>query len=146
MFNSPSIMKRIAIGKGLGLAFGILGFISLLVLAPETGPLLRWGIIFWYTTLGAIIGMFGVFTSHPILKIPLPWWVRSTFLGAWMNFILVFFAYDTMQALLIAIFGEPGQSASPFWFTLEGAFVGIIIGYFATRFGGEGEDLPVAAP
>ena len=26
------------------------------------------------------------------------------------------------------------------WFVLEGAIVGIIIGYFATRFGGEGKE------
>jgi hypothetical protein len=29
---------------------------------------------------------------------------------------------------------------SPFWFVLEGAIVGLIMGYFATRFGGEGEE------
>jgi len=30
--------------------------------------------------------------------------------------------------------------SSPFWFTSEGAILGLIIGYFATRFGGEGEE------
>jgi hypothetical protein len=29
---------------------------------------------------------------------------------------------------------------SPFWLTAEGAFVGFVIGYFATRFGGEGSE------
>ncbi len=33
-----------------------------------------------------------------------------------------------------------GALASPFWFALEGAIAGIIIGYFATRFGGEGKE------
>lgn len=29
---------------------------------------------------------------------------------------------------------------SPFWFVLEGAVIGLIIGFFATRFGGEGAE------
>lgn len=49
--------------------------------------------------------------------------------------------YDnTMAAMLVAMFGEDGIMQSPFWFTAEGAFVGFAIGYFATRFGGEGSE------
>ena len=70
-------------------------------------------------TVGAIIGVFGVYTRHPILKLPLPWWFRAPFVGAWMNFVLTFFAYDTMAAMLVAIFGEDGIIQSPFWFTAE---------------------------
>lgn len=57
-----------------------------------------------------------------------------------MNLVLVFFAYDTMEAMLIAMFGEQGIIQSPFWFTAEGAIVGLVIDYFATRFGGEGSE------
>jgi hypothetical protein len=56
-----------------------------------------------------------------------------------MNFVLTFFAYDTMAAMLVSVFGEDGILQSPFWFTAEGAIVGLVIGYFATRFGGEGK-------
>ncbi len=84
--------------------------------------------------------MFGVFDYHPILKMPMPWWVRAPFLGAWMNFVLTFFAYDTMKDMLVAMFGAEGALTSPFWFTLEGALVGLLIGYLATRFGGEGPE------
>ena len=55
-----------------------------------------------------------------------------------MNFVLTFFASDTMAAMLVAMFGENGIMQSPFWFTVEGAIIGLVIGYFATRFGGEG--------
>jgi hypothetical protein len=55
-----------------------------------------------------------------------------------MNFVLVFFAYDAMADMLVALFGEGGALSSPFWFTAEGAIIGLVIGYFATRFGGEG--------
>ncbi len=140
MLEKPSLVTRIAVGKGVGFAVGLAGFLLLPVLVPEAGWLIRWGVLLWYTTLGAIIGMFGVFTTHPVLKLPMPWWVRAPFLGAWMNFVLTFFAYDTMKDLLVAMFGANGVLISPFWFTLEGALVGLLIGYAATRFGGEGEE------
>ncbi len=138
MFEKPSLVARTAIGKAVGSAVGLAGFFLLPVFAPEAGWLIRWGILLWYTTLGAIIGVFGVFTWHPVLKLPMPWWFRAPLLGAWMNFVLTFFAYDTMKDILVAMFGAEGVLTSPFWFTLEGAVVGLLIGYLATRFGGEG--------
>jgi hypothetical protein len=134
----PSLTLRIAIGKAIGLLFGLAGFVSLPLIWPDADPLLRWGVLLWYTTLGAIIGVFGVYTWHPVLRLPLPWWLRAPLLGAWMNFVLTFFAYDAMRQLLEAMFGVGGLLQSPFWFVLEGALVGWVIGYFATRFGGEG--------
>jgi len=138
MFSNPSLITRIAIGKGLGFVFGLIGFISLPYFLPDVSEMFRWGILFWYTTLGAFVGVFGVFTYHPILKMPMPWWFIAPLIGAWMNFVLTFFAYDTMQLMMTSIFGEDGLMSSPFWFTLEGACIGLIIGYLATRFGGEG--------
>ncbi len=138
MFEKPSLMRRIAIGKAIGFLFGLAGFMLLPYFLPDAGWLLRWGILLWYTTVGAFIGVFGVVTYHPVLKLPMPWWFRATLVGAWMNFVLVFFAYDAMAAMMVSLFGEGGVLSSPFWFTVEGAIIGLIIGYFATRFGGEG--------
>jgi len=140
MFEKPSLVTRIAIGKGVGFTVGLAGFIFLPFFVPDAGWLIRWGILLWYTTLGAIIGMFGVFTWHPILKMPMPWWLRAPVLGAWMNFVLTFFAYDTMKDMLVAMFGPDGILASPFWFALEGALFGLLVGYLATRYGGEGKE------
>jgi hypothetical protein len=139
MFENPSLITRIAVGKAIGFLFGLTGFILLPYFLSEADWLLRWGILFWYTTVGAIIGVFGVFTHHPILQLPFPWWFRAPLLGAWMNFVLTLFAFDTMQAMMYAVFGVNGMLASPFWFTAEGAIIGLIIGYFATKFGGEGK-------
>ncbi len=66
------MVTRIAIGKDIGFLVGLIGFISLPFFLPEAGWLIRWGILLWYTTLGAIIG---VFTWHPVLKLPMPWWM-----------------------------------------------------------------------
>ena len=140
MFGNPSLMTRIAIGKGIGFLFGLAGFILLPYFLPEADMLTRWGILLWYTTVGAVIGVFGVFTYHPVLRLPFPWWFRAPLMGAWMNFVLTFFAYDVMSAMMANTFGEDGVISSPFWFTAEGALVGLIIGYFATRFGGEGKE------
>jgi hypothetical protein len=57
-----------------------------------------------------------------------------------MNFVLTFFAYNDMKNIMVHSFGTNRVLSSPFWFVLEGAIVGIIIGYFATRFGGEGKE------
>ena len=140
MFGNPSLMTRIAIGKGIGLIVGLAGFFSLPYFLPEADMMLRWGILLWYVTFGAIIGVFGVFTNHPVLKLPFPWWFRAPFMGAWLNFVLVFFAHDAMSAMMMSVFGEHGALSSPFWFAAEGAIIGLVIGFFATRYGGEGEE------
>lgn len=146
MFGNPSLMTRIVIGKTIGFLIGLAGFLLLPYFYADSGWLLRWGILFWYTTVGAVIGVFGVFTWHPIFKLPMPWWFRSTVIGAWMNFVLTFFAYEDMQEMLVNLFGADGVLSSPFWFALEGAIVGFIIGFFATRFGGEGKETVEAQP
>lgn len=137
LFSKPSLITRIAVGKAVGTIIGLIGFVLLPVLWPESDPMLRWGILFWYATMGAIIAVYGVFNYHPVLRLPLPWWVRAPIIGAWMNFVLVFFTYDLMEA---AIQGMLGIALSPFWFVVEGAIAGAVIGGLATKFGGEGKD------
>ena len=140
MFGKPSLMTRIAVGKTIGLIVGLSAFFFLPSFLPEADPMLRWGLLLWYITFGAIVGVFGVFTFHPIIKMPMPWYINAPFIGAWMNFVLVFFAHDAMTAMMVTIFGADGALQSPFWFAAEGAIIGLIIGYFATRFGGEGAE------
>ena len=146
MFKKPSLVTRVAVGKIVGLAIGLIGFGTFEFILPDADWMLRWGVLLWYTTLGAIIGVFGVFNWHPVLRLPLPWWIRAPLIGGWMNFVLTFFAYDLMKAVLVDLFSQYDLLTSPFWFVVEGAVVGLIIGYFATRFGGEGkETVPEAA-
>ncbi|MGI9219697.1 MAG: hypothetical protein ACR2QS_01515 [Woeseiaceae bacterium] len=140
MFGNPSLMTRIAVGKTIGLIVGLIAFFSLPHFLPEADSMLRWGLLLWYITFGAIIGVFGVFTYHPVLKMPMPWYINAPFMGGWLNFVLVFFAHDDMTAMMLRIFGENGALSSPFWFAAEGAIIGLIIGYFANRFGGEGPE------
>ena len=107
---------------------------------PDVGWQLRWGILLWYTTLGAIVGVFGIFTRHPVLMFPMPWWVRAPIIGGWMNFVLMFFAYEQMEVVLVAMFGAASPLNMPLWFVVEGAVVGALIAGIATRIGGEGPE------
>jgi hypothetical protein len=138
MVDKTLVMTRVAIGNGIGFVIGLIGLIVLPYFIADVSWLLRWGILFWYVTVGAIIGVFGVVTWHPILKLPMPWWFRATLVGAWMNFVLTFFAYDELQAAMIQIAGNADVFGSPFWFTLEGAIVGYVMGFIANRLGREG--------
>lgn len=137
-FNNPSLMTRIAIGKALGLMIGLIAFFIIPVLWPEPDPFLRWGVLLWYTTLGGMIGLFGVVSYHPVLHLPLPWWARSAIVGGWFNFVLAFFVREPVGALLAQLFGEGSVMASAFWLVAVGLLVGWLIGFLATRFGGEG--------
>ena len=92
ILSYPSLTLRIGLGKAAGLVIGLVGFAFLPFFASDASWLLRWGVLLWYTTLGAIIGVFGIYSRHPVLHIPLPWWVRAPLIGAWMNFVLTFFA------------------------------------------------------
>jgi hypothetical protein len=138
MFESPSLVTRIAIGKAIGFALGLVGLIVIPLFWPDSGWMERLAFLFWYTTLGAFVGLVGVFNWHPISRLPMPWWVRSTIVGAWMNFVLALFIFDRLEVMMLQLMGEDGLFLSPFWFVVEGAIVGLLIGYVATRFGGEG--------
>ena len=140
MFEHPSLVTRIAVGKLVGMALGLVGLITIPYLWPDLGWMERIGFLLWYTTVGAVIGMFGVITWHPILRMRMPWWFRSTLVGTWMNFVLTLFIYDILAAMLSDLFGADSLFRSPLWFVAEGAIVGLIIGYFATQLGGEGPE------
>ena len=137
MFGNPSIATRIAVGKLAGLGIGLLGFVILPHMLPEADPWLAWGLLLWYTTMGGLIGLAGVIDRHPVFNLALPWWLLPVVLGAWLNFVLVFFAHDAMRRVLETMFA-PGPMTSPFWMVAEGALVGLLIGFLAMRFGGHG--------
>ncbi len=138
MFKNPSLVTRIAIGKLLGFALGLIGLIVIPFLWPDSGWMERIAFLLWYTTLGAFVGLVGVLDWHPVLRLPMRWWFSSTLVGAWMNFVLTLFIHDRLAEMMVDLFGEDGLFLSPFWFVAEGALVGLLIGYFTTRFGGEG--------
>lgn len=138
MFGLDPLTTRITIGKSIGFLIGITAFLFIPYFLPDASATLKWGVLLWYITFGAIIGVFGVYTKISVINIVMPWWVRGAYIGAWLNFTISLIAYDALAQLMLSVFGENGLLVSPFWVVLEGAVFGFIIEYFATKFGGEG--------
>ena len=141
MISENKLLMRIGIGKGLGLLVGAIGFVSLPMFMTDVSMMLKLGVLFWYITFGAIVGVFGVFSYHPVLKIPFPWWIRGAVLGAWLNFVITLFAYEQFGLIVAAMLGEYTVYLSPFWMVVEGAIIGLIFDYCLTRWFGEGHTL-----
>lgn len=138
MFSNPSLVTRVSVGKGVGLLLGAIAFFMVPSFWPEVSSNIRWGLLFWYATIGAFVGMAGAFTFHPILGVSLPWWFRGTIVGGWLNFVLMLFMYDKLLPVMVKTFGEGALLSSPSLIIAEGMVAGIIIDYFCTKFGGEG--------
>ncbi len=139
--ESPSLILRIGVGKLVGLLIGLAGVTTLLTSATDVGWMLMIGLVFWYSSLGAIVGVFGVFDKHPLFGFRFPWWLRSSLLGAWFNFVLILLAYEQISSTLNSMSHfHPVLFTSPFWFVLEGAIIGFLIGGICTWFGGEGPE------
>ena len=138
MLAKPSLVTRVAVGKLIGFGIGLLGLLIIPLLWPDSDWMERLAFLFWYTTVGAFIGLAGVFTWHPVMRMTMPWWFSSSMIGAWMNLVLTMFIYDRLAAMMLGLSSAEGLFLSPWWFVAEGALVGLLIGYFATRLGGEG--------
>jgi hypothetical protein len=138
MATQKSLVYRVGTGKALGLVVGVMGFYLLPALVDEPSLLVRIGVLLWYPTLGAVVGVFGIFSNHPVLNLSLPWWFRGFIIGAWFNFVLTLFAYEQISTISIAMLGEYSAYISPFWMVLEGGIIGLIMDYLLTRWFGEG--------
>lgn len=143
MFAKPSLAGRVALGKGLGFLIGLAGFAVIPYIWADASIQFRLGILFWYATVGAVVGMIGVWSRHPVLNFPMPWFIRAPVVGAWMNFVLTLFAEAQFRTMLEAMFGPGGAMTSPYWFVLEGALVAALIGWLVTRICGEGAESAV---
>ena len=133
VFRAP-----LAIGKLGGFLVGLAGFFLLPVFMPDAEPRLQWAVLLWYLTFGAVIGVFGVARNPPDMPVRVPWWLRAAGVGAWLNFVLSLFAWNTLKTMSVAFYDRAGIEAgsvlsSPYWFALEGAIVGLFIGFIATR-------------
>jgi len=136
--STSSLTNRIIIGKAIGFILGAIGFFLIPVIFPDTPPMFRWAVWAWYITFGAFIGVMGIYTRHPVLNIPMPWWFRSGILGTWLNFVLYLFISEPLTLAMETSFMA---GWSPLWIVAEGAVIGLLIGYVATKFAGEGKAL-----
>lgn len=136
-----SLRTQCVVAKAVGLLIGVLGFALMPLFMPDADPMLRWGVLLWYPTLGAVIVAADTLYLAGASPVPLPWWLRAALVGAWLNLVATLFAYGQLEAFLAAVFGPGSAVASPFWFVAEGALVGAAIGYMVRRFGSEDRDI-----
>ncbi|WP_310618492.1 hypothetical protein [Flexibacterium corallicola] len=139
MFAKPSLFTRIVVAKLIGFGVGLLGFFIIPSIWPEADMKFRLAILFWYTSIGAFIGLSGVFTYNPVIRMPMPWWFVGPWIGGWMNFILVLFNYNLFAQFGAMSLQASGVEAGPQWFVVEGAIFGFLCSFAATAAGGEGK-------
>lgn len=92
-----------------------------------------WTIVLNRFTLGAIIGIVGIFVVHPIFnRIKLGPVLRGLDIGIWVSLLM---------ATGILIGGQADRWAG-FWYTLiAGAIIGVAIDYIITKRYGQGKQL-----
>ena len=139
MFEKPSLMLRITIGKSIGFIFGLVAFFVLPMMgAPDL--MFRLGFALWLIITGAMIGLMGVVTYHPLLHIPLPWWVRGPLIGMSTMLTLWLVAHERIDAIVINMFGPDTILSSGAWIIVDGLFIGLVMAWLATMLAGEGRE------
>lgn len=147
LYDKPSLVTRIAVGKGVGFLIGLVELLLIPIWWPDESWSLRIGVMLWYTTMGGIIGLAGILDHHPVLPIRMPYWFRAPMIGAWMNFLMFLLMYDKLQHMMnVAATWTWLHDVSPIWIIMEGALAGLLIGWLSTRFGGEGKKTVDALP
>lgn len=143
MFNKHSVAGRVAVGKTVGLTVGLLAVLLMPIIPVETALEFKIGFVLLMVMMGAMIGLVGVFTAHPIIpSFKMRWWTRGPLIGAFFFLILVLLAKDELEPFMsLDIVAWTGLT-SPYWAILDGIFLGGLIGYIATKISGEG-DLPL---
>jgi hypothetical protein len=130
--------RRTALAKGVGFIIGLIGFFLVPALVPGEGLWLRIGILLWYTTVGAMIGVLGLFDHHPFFGFPMPFWFRGIVFGGWANLLLVFLMHDRLSVIMQRLEGPLAVFGNPLWIVAEGAVVGLIVDAAATAVTGDG--------
>ncbi len=139
MFEKPSLMLRIAIGKSVGFVFGLIAFFALPMMG-EPDLMFRLGFALWLIITGAMIGLMGVVTYHPLLHMPLPWWVRGPMIGMSTMLTLWLVAHERIDAIVINMFGPDTILSSGAWIIADGLLIGLVMAWLATLLAGEGRE------
>lgn len=122
--------KRFVIAMPLGIFAGLLcTWVSSGSVPGIWGSALMWALITDRMLIGLVVGLAGAYLTHPLFGFPLPWYIRGFCLGVFVSLPLATGAMIT-----------PTTAWSIFWATLiAGGVYGLIIDFFATKFGGEGK-------
>lgn len=129
----PPIIAGITLAKVVVSLAGIIVFLLLPVFVPDIDPVARWALLFWYPTIAGVAAASNIADLIDIKFMRWQWWLRSVLIGAWLNLIVTLFATDTMQDYSMLVHLSFGLLTSQFWFVGDGAIIGLIAGFTATR-------------
>ena len=107
------IIKRVGTAKMVGFLIGLIAFLMIPSIWPSESMWLRVGILLWYGTFGAFIGIIGLFNEHPMFKFRMPFWFRGPVFGAWLNLVLAFLMHDKLAVLIPQLGGTLGGIEKP---------------------------------
>jgi hypothetical protein len=143
MFSTHSITGRIVVGKITGFTIGTLALVLLPLISIDTSLEFRIGFLLLMVMMGAMIGLVGIFTQHPLFPfIAMPWWLRGPSIGILFFLILVLLAKDSLLSLMSLDIVMWMGLTSPYWALIDGAILGGLMGYLTTKICGEG-NLPI---
>jgi hypothetical protein len=143
MFHKHSLAGRLVVSKSLGAAIGILIVLVLPLIPVETTIEFKIGFVLLVMLMSTFIGLFGVFTHHPLFtNWNFTWWVRGPLVGAIFFLLLVLLAKDELGPFMSLDIVTWTGLTSPYWAILDGMLLGGLIEYITTKLCGEG-DLPV---
>ena len=123
---SPLVVGTSA-GKLLAFCFGLTLFFTIPNSAADSNGVMHWVILFWYPTIGGIVGISNAIKQDFLFD--LPWWLRAPTLGAWMNFMAAMLSQGEVQEFSVIIQLSSGLLSSPFWFVLDGLVIGTLCGF-----------------
>lgn len=136
----PAILKRTMWAKTLGFIVSLIWFFGLIATGYYDGnEMFAWGFLFWYPTVGAMVGLAGVMDKHPLLGKMWIW--RGVLLWGFMNFLLVLFSAPVLMEILAQAWFEATNTFLIFGGFLEWAIVWGIIDWIVTAKFGEGKKL-----
>jgi len=143
MFSKHSLAGRLAVSKTLGTFIGIIALLVLPLIPVETTLEFKIGFVLLIILMSTFIGLFGVFTHHPLFTgWKFTWWVRGPLVGAVFFLLLVLLAKDELGPFMSLDIVTWTGLTSPYWAILDGVILGGLIGYITTKISGEGP-LPI---
>ena len=135
------LIRRIAIGKALGLLFSLIGILIYFDFFRQAGWAFTFGVTLYYIFLGAFVGLAGVITDIPKPRMKYHWWWRGAYICAVANLALVLMFNDPLTAMLAETLDTSSWLANPWMFVIDGAAFGFVVDLVMTKFVGEGRKL-----
>lgn len=143
MFKKHSVTERITIGKIIGFVVGLIVMFTLPAFDMPIVSMFGLGTLLMFVLMGVMTGFMGLYERHPSIPFKMPWWIRGSFTGFVFMLMYVLLTYDSLQVVMDSVYVSWMGLESPFWALLDGITIGAIMGYFETKFAGEGKKLRV---